>query len=156
MPNNTKQATVVKSGEVRQLNVLGHPFTMLLTSADTQGDSFMFEVISPPGAVVPPHVHQHEDEYGYIAEGIYEVILDGRTYEAKAGGVLHCPRQTSHGFRNIGSTPAKMIWVSTPGANVERFFTDLAALPADAPPDMEKVISIFAKYDIQVAPPPGA
>ncbi|MEZ4664910.1 MAG: hypothetical protein R2911_45855, partial [Caldilineaceae bacterium] len=66
----------------------------------------------------------------------------------------HCPRGTSHGFRNLGTTPAKMIWVATPGANVERFFTDLAALPVDAPPDMEKVLGIFNKYDIQVLPPP--
>jgi quercetin dioxygenase-like cupin family protein len=156
MSSQSKQATVIANAAGRKLNVLGHPFTVLLSSTETQGDSFMFEVISPPGAAVPPHLHESEDEYGYIAEGVYEVFLDGRTYEAQAGAVLHCPRRTSHGFRNIGDTPAKMIWVATPGANVERFFADLAALPADAPPDMEKVLGIFARYQIQVAPPPSA
>jgi hypothetical protein len=48
-----------------------------------------------------------------------------------------------------------MMWLSTPGAAVERFFDELGALPADAPPDMEKVLAIFAKYEIQVLPTPG-
>jgi hypothetical protein len=43
----------------------------------------------------------------------------------------------------------------TPGANVDLFFAELGALPVDAPPDLEKVAAIFAKYDIQVLPPPG-
>jgi quercetin dioxygenase-like cupin family protein len=155
MSNKSKQATIVDVGEARKLNVLGHVVNVMLGSAETQGDSFVFETISPVGSVVPPHRHEHEDEYGYIAEGVWEVILDGRTYEAKAGTVIYCPRRTSHGFRNIGSTTGRMIWVSTPGAAVERFFGELGALPADAPPDMEKVVGIFTKYDIQVLPPPG-
>jgi quercetin dioxygenase-like cupin family protein len=155
MSNKSKQATTIDAGQGRQLNVLGHTVTVKLGSAETQGDSFVFATISPPGLFVPPHVHENEDEYGYIIEGVFEVFLDGRTYEARTGAVLHCPRHTSHGFRNIGSTPGKMIWLSTPGASVERFFDELGALPADAPPDMQKVVGIFAKYSIQVLPPPG-
>jgi quercetin dioxygenase-like cupin family protein len=155
MSSNSKQAAITDTGEGRKLNVLGHAVTVRLPSADTNGDSWVFEVITPPGLAVPPHVHEYEDEYGYIIEGVWEVFLDGRTYEAKSGAVLHCPRHTSHGFRNIGSTTGKMIWLSTPGAAVERFFDELGALPADAPPDMEKVVGIFAKYSIQVVPPPG-
>jgi mannose-6-phosphate isomerase-like protein (cupin superfamily) len=109
---------------------------------------------APPWAI-PPHAHEYEDEYGYIIEGVWEVFLDGRTYEARTGTGLHCPRHTSHGFRNIGSTPGKMIWISTPGASVERFFDELGALPADAPPDMQKIVDIFTKYSIQVLPSVG-
>jgi hypothetical protein len=46
-----------------------------------------------------------------------------------------------------------MIWVSTPGARVEAFFQDLSELPADLPPDMQKLLSIAAKYEIQLFPP---
>jgi quercetin dioxygenase-like cupin family protein len=155
MSSKTKQATIIDAGKGRKLTVLGHGFNVLLASTDTHGDGYMFEVITPAGYFVPPHAHEHEDEYGYIVEGDYEFFLDGRTYEAKTGAVLHCPRHIAHGFRNIGSTPGRMIWISTPGAKVEAFFDELGALPADAPPDMEKVGAIFAKYDIQAFPPPG-
>jgi quercetin dioxygenase-like cupin family protein len=155
MSTEAKQATTIAAGQGRQLNVLGHTVNVMLGGAETRGDSFVFETISPPGLFVPPHVHQHEDEYGYIIEGVFEVLLDGRTYEAGAGAIIHCPRRTSHGFRNVGPTPGRMIWLSTPGAQVERFFDELGALPADAPPDMQKVVGIFTKYDIQVLPLPG-
>src|SRR5579872_1749751 len=154
MSSVSKQATVIDVGKGRTLNVLGHAVLVKLPSADTQGNSWIFEVVTPPGLAVPPHVHEYEDEYGYIIEGIWEVFLDGHTYQAASGAVLHCPRHTSHGFRNIGSTTGRMIWISTPGANVERFFEELGALPADVPPDMQKVVGIFTKYNIQVVPAP--
>ena len=155
MSNQAKQASITETGKGRKLNVLGHVVNVMLDSTDTQGDSSVFEAISPPELAVPPHVHEHEDEYGYVVEGLYEIFLDGRTFEAKSGAVLHCPRRTSHGFRNIGESTGKMIWISTPGAAVERFFDELGALPADAPPDIQKVIGIFTKYDMQVLPPPA-
>ncbi len=77
MSSKSKQATVVDAGKGRQLNVLGHTVNVMLANADTQGDSFVFETIAPPGYVVPPHVHQHEDEYGYVAEGVFEIFLIG-------------------------------------------------------------------------------
>ena len=155
MLSESKQATLVNAGGGRTLNVLGHTFNVLLGSAETHGDGYIFEVITPAGHVVPPHLHEHEDEYGYVAEGTFEVFLDGRSYEAKSGAILHFPRCIAHGFRNIGSTPGKTIWISTPGANVEPFLDELAALPANVPPDMEKMEGIFAKYDMKVFPPPG-
>jgi quercetin dioxygenase-like cupin family protein len=153
--SQSKQATVIPAAKGRSLNVLGHVVNVMLGSAETRGDTFVFETITPPGLAVPVHLHEHEDEYGYLVEGVFEFYLDGRTFEAQAGAVLYCPRHTSHGFRNIGSTAGRMIWLSTPGAAVERFFDELGALPADAPPDMEKVLAIFAKYEIQVLPTPG-
>lgn len=155
MSSESKQAQIIDAGKGRKLNVLGHVVNVMLTSADTQGASYVFEAISPAGLVVPPHRHEHEDEYGYIAEGVYEIYLNGQTYEAQAGAVLYFPRHSAHGFRNIGATTGKMIWLSTPGAQVECFFDELGALPVDAPPDMEKVAGIFAKYDMQVFPLPG-
>ena len=154
MSNQSKQATIIAVGAGRKLNVLGHVVNVMLGMAETQGDSYVFEVISPPGFFVPPHLHEHEDEYGYLIEGDWEIFLDGRIYQAKSGAVIHCPRHTSHGFRNIGTTTGKMIWVATPGANNERFFAELGTLPVDAPPDMQKVVGIFTKYDVQALPLP--
>lgn len=155
MSNKSKIATIIDAGEGSKLNILGHTVTVMLGSAETNGDSYLFEVITPPGLGIPPHVHEREDEYIYIAEGTYEVFLNGRTHEANAGAMLHFPRFIPHGFQNIGATPGKTVWTVTPGANFEPFFNELGALPANTPPDMQKVVGIFAKYGMEVLPPPG-
>ena len=156
MPSQSKQTLVATAADAYRLNVLGHVVNVKLGKTQTQGDVFMFEVVSPAGLAVPPHAHQNEDEYGYVTEGTYECVLDGRAFVAKAGDVVYCPRHTSHGFRNIGTTTAKMVWVSTPGAAVEAFFNDLGALPANEPPDMQRLLAIFAKYEIAVVAPQAA
>lgn len=61
MANQSKAATVIDAGEGVKLNILGHAVTV------------------------------REDEYIYIAEGTYEVFLNGRTQEAKADARLHFP-----------------------------------------------------------------
>jgi quercetin dioxygenase-like cupin family protein len=154
MPIQSKQATITFSGEGRSLNILGHSVTSLLSKAETNGDSYVFAVSTPAGHGIPPHVHEREDEYIYVVEGIFEVFLNGRTHEASAGSLLHFPRYIPHGFRNIGATPGKTIWTVTPGASFEAFFDELDALPP-GPPDMQKVVGIFAKYGMEVLPPPG-
>ena len=156
MSSQPRQAIVVTPAESRKLHVLGHVVNVKLGKAETGGDSYVFEVISPAGLSVPPHAHRNEDEVGYVTEGAYECILGDRTYVANAGDVVYGPRHIAHGFRNIGSTTAKMVWVSTPGAAVESFFNDLGALPADAPPDMQKLMAIFNKYEIAIAAPAAA
>lgn len=155
MSSKSKVATIIDQGEGQKLNVMGHSATVMLTQQETNGDAYVFTVVSPPGAGIPPHVHEREDEYIYIAEGAYEIFLNGRTHEAQTGALLHFPRHISHGFRNIGTTPSKTVWTVTPGANFEPFFAELGALPVDAPPDLQKVAAIFRKYGMEVLPPPG-
>lgn len=154
MLNQAKTATINFAGEGRKLNILGHDVRLMLSKAETGGDGYIFEVNTPAGHGIPPHVHEREDEYIYIVEGTFEVFLNGRTHEAAAGSLLHFPRYIPHGFRNIGSAVGKTIWTITPGANFESFFDELDALPA-GPPDMQQVVGIFAKYGMEVLPPPG-
>jgi quercetin dioxygenase-like cupin family protein len=151
----TKEATVVRPSEGQILNILGHTATLKLTSRHTNGDAYLFEVMTPPGHAIPPHVHQHEDEYIYVLEGSYEIFLDGKTYEATQGAMIYFPRHIAHGFRNTGSSAGRTLWTVVPGGSFEQFFTELGALPADAPPDMQKVVAIFKRYGMDVLPPPG-
>lgn len=112
--------------------------------------------MTPPGVGVPPHVHRHEDEIGLVIDGSYEIFLDGRTHRATRGAVIHLPRLVPHGFRNIGKKPGRIMFTIIPGANFEKFFEELSALPADPPPDMAKVAGIFARYGMTILEPPPA
>lgn len=110
----------------------------------------------PVGAGIPPHVHEYEDEIIYVLEGSYGIFLDGEQYQTGTGACLHFPRGVPHGFQNIGDAPGRTLWTVMPGASFEQFFTELGALPADQPPDLEKVAAIFGRYGMQILPPPGA
>ncbi len=36
--------------------------------------------LSPVGTFVPPHIHPTQDEYIYMLEGRFDLVLDGREY----------------------------------------------------------------------------
>ncbi|MDX1524378.1 MAG: cupin domain-containing protein [Anaerolineae bacterium] len=150
-----KEATVVPADEGKKMIVMGNDVTVKLSGSQTGGAYYVFEVITPPGVGVPPHIHQHEDEVIEVLEGNLEVQLGDQVYQAGEGALIHFIRYVPHGFRNTGQAPCRTRWTVIPGAGFETFFEELAALPADQPPDLEKVAAIFAKYDIELLPPPG-
>ena len=135
--------------------VLGQEVTVKLSSSETGGDYYLFETVVALGGRVPPHVHSREDEILEVMEGELEVFLDGRTFNATAGALAFFPRDTVHAFSNVGKTPARARFVVSPGANFEKFFRELSALPADQPPDMAKVIELFARYGLPIVTEPG-
>jgi transcriptional regulator with XRE-family HTH domain len=58
-------------------------------------------------------VHSGE-EVGYVIEGEIELTVDGRTYRAIEGDSFHFRSELPHGYRNVGSKPARVIWINTP------------------------------------------
>ena len=58
-------------------------------------------------------VHSGE-EIGYVLEGEIELTVDGRRYRAKMGDSFHFRSELPHGYRNVGVTPARIIWINTP------------------------------------------
>ena len=144
---------VVPADEGRKMFALGSDIRLKLSSSETGGDLYVFEILTPPGVVVPPHVHRHEDELIHVIEGEYEIFLDGRTYKASPGSVVNFPKLSPHGFGNIGIKPTRALFTVVPGANFEKFFEGQCALPADEPPDMAKVAEIFHRYDIEILEP---
>lgn len=56
--------------------------------------------------------HEGED-FLYLIEGelIYEI--NGKEYHLKAGDTLHFPSSLPHRARNVGSIPARELWVGT-------------------------------------------
>lgn len=147
-------AYVVLPGEGNQMNELGHTAVVKIRSADTGGAYYAFEVISPPGLSIPPHVHSYEDEVILVIEGEYEIFLGGNLFRAGPGSVLNFARGTAHGFQNVGSTTGRTMWVVTPGTSFEQFFHELAQVPP-GPPDFPMIVALFGKYGMEVLPPPG-
>lgn len=143
-------AAIIRSDAGKKMNVVGHETTIKLGSVASNGN-YVFEVLSPAGMGIPPHVHEHEDEFIYVLSGDFEIFLDGKISKASAGDWLSFTRGTPHGFKNIGTLPGKTLWFVSPGKNFEEFFDKLGALPAGAP-DMEKLAQLFSDYGLPLLP----
>ena len=89
----------------------------------------------------------------YVLEGECEVQCGDRTFKATKGSLAILPRKVPHGFRNIGTAPSRILVTITPG-EFERFFEEVSQLPVEGPPDLEKVMAIARKYDLELLPPP--
>jgi quercetin dioxygenase-like cupin family protein len=154
MNNQMHKPAVVQPKDGRTMLVLGQEVTVKLSSGETGGDYYIFETVVPPGARVPPHIHSREDEILEVLDGELEIFLDGETFKTSGGALAFFPRQTVHAFGNAAKTPARARFVVSPGANFEKFFGELCALPANQPPDMAKVMEIFAGYGLPIVTEP--
>jgi quercetin dioxygenase-like cupin family protein len=149
---NTLRSYVALPGEGNIMNALGLSAIEKVRSADTGGTCYAFEVISPAGFGIPPHVHTHEDEVLYVIEGEFEIFVGGE--RLRQGSVLNFPRGIAHGFQGVGTPVSRALHLVTPGTSFERFLHELVSLPP-GPPDMAQVAALFGKYGMEILPPPG-
>ena len=143
------------SGSSRTFMFFGIPTVVRASGNETQGRFYMNEALSmAPGFSSPYHTHHNEDEIFYILEGEMGFVLDGVWSRATAGTCVFGPRNIPHGFQVLGSSPARMLLMTTP-AKFEEFVLELAA-PADAPPtppDLGTVVEVASRYGIDIHGP---
>ena len=81
----------------------------------------MFESGFEPGAGNRLHVHQREDEIGYVLEGALEIRLRDQTQVLGPGGVARLPKNLPHAIRNPLETPSRYLFMAVPGGLDEWF-----------------------------------
>lgn len=154
--------TRIRPGDGRSLRVLGEVVTYKITSERTGGAYSLFEVVSEPGGGPPPHVQHREDEAFYVLEGEYEFLDDdGHTMRAGTGSLVYVPKGSLHTYKNVGTTPGKMLVSQTPGGLHERFFEEIGQEAQDkfkptaheGQLDAERIVTIAATYSIEIPPP---
>jgi mannose-6-phosphate isomerase-like protein (cupin superfamily) len=127
------------------------------TGEQTAGAFGLIDNLMPPGDS-PYHLHHNEDEAFYLYEGQMTFYVGGEKIEAKPGTWVYGPREVPHGFRIEGFSPARMLLLNTP-AGFERFPVEVGepakelTLPPAEVPDMDRLMSVAAKYDIDILGP---
>ena len=145
----TEQAAkTIAAGEGTHLTVLGDTITVKLAGRDTGGAYALFENINPPEHGIPLHIHRNEDETFYILEGEVELQIGETKITAHAGDTAFLPRDVPHGFRVVGDAPAHMLITASP-AGLEDYFAEMSRLGPDGSPDIERVLTISARYGIE-------
>ncbi len=154
-----RSGTHVPPDQGESVWVGGDRVTVKLASEETGGLYSILEAVTPPQGGPPPHVHSNEDEALYVLEGEVEFMLGEEIILAGAGSCVYAPRGILHTFRNVGASPSKVLGVITPGG-LERFFLEVGepapegSSPPEGEPDVERLMSLGAKYGVEIPPPP--
>lgn len=139
-----------KEGTTVDLGGLGVVFKV--AGDQTRGTVSIVEHPMEPGRLVPPHVHQAEDEVSYVLEGRFGVRIGDIEAEAGPGSYVIKPRGVPHTFWNLGPERAKLIEVIVPG-RFERFFQQLGELVAEMPEEFElRRAELGAGYKLAFVP----
>lgn len=139
---------------------LGHLFSFLATSEQTNGTLAVIEVTVRKGLEPPPHTHAHEDETYYILDGRWSFEAGGQSFAAGPGALVFLPRGVQHSF-SLHDDAARALMLLTP-AGLEDAFRDMSeptaqahGLPPrpDGPPPIARMAEVFGARGITFAPP---
>ena len=140
---------------------LGSLLIVKATGEQTGGAFGLIDNLMPPGAGSPYHLHHKEDESFYVVEGEMTFYVGDERVKAGPGAFVYGPRGVPHGFEVEGDAPARMLLQNYP-AGFEAFPVEVGepaeelVLPPAEPPDMERLMTIAAKYGIEILGPlPG-
>lgn len=98
-----------------------------------------------PRILVPPHVHQANDEWSYILEGRIGVRIGDDEFIAEAGSYVLKPRGIPHTFWNPDDQPARILEIITP-SGLEEMFARFGRLGARGELTPETMSATAAQY----------
>jgi quercetin dioxygenase-like cupin family protein len=128
-------------------NILGQTYVPKHLS----DSSFAWHATFPPGTFVPPHIHPTQDEFIYMLEGRFDLLLDGKEQLAAGGDLIRLPMNVAHGIFNKSDQVVKCLFWVTPARKLYDLFWALHSLPEQTP---EAVTALASKYEVAVLPPP--
>ena len=141
-------------GERVPLPALGIEARILAPGAATGGQLAMLEETTAPGKGPPLHVHHRQTEIFRFLEGEYELVVGELKYLATAGAAAIVPPGVPHTFRNVGATPARLLFILTPALEAEAFFAALAAATAVGKPDPAVLAQLAQRFGTEFVGPP--
>jgi mannose-6-phosphate isomerase-like protein (cupin superfamily) len=106
--------TYISPGQGESVWLVGDLLTVEVASEDTDGAFAIVEESTPPQGGPPPHLHQQAGEVLYVLEGEVEFLVGERTIRAGTGSCAYIPRRVLHTFKNVGTSPSRVLAV-TPG-----------------------------------------
>jgi mannose-6-phosphate isomerase-like protein (cupin superfamily) len=141
-------------GERVPLPALGIEAHVLASGAATGGQLAMLEETTAPGRGPPLHVHHRQTEIFRFLDGEYQLVVGERRYRATAGAAAVVPPGVPHAFRNIGASPARLLFILTPALEAEAFFAALAAATAMGMPDPAVLAELAQRFGTEFVGPP--
>jgi quercetin dioxygenase-like cupin family protein len=141
----TATAIIHSPGDGQKVGVIGGQSTFKVLPNETGGVYTVLEQEIPAGSGPPLHVHRHETEIFYILKGQFELFINGKWIPAPQGTCATCPRDIPHTFRNVGTTPGRLLLTIIPG----RFGNYFIEIDQEPNPDVATMKALCAQYDVE-------
>src|SRR5262245_36121316 len=98
---------MIRKGDVIHNSITGETIRFVETSADTDGERVVIDVlVEPNGFVASAHMHPFQTEVFEVLEGELTFKLAGEVVVATAGESVTVEKGTAHKFWNASETPA--------------------------------------------------
>lgn len=132
----------------------GDTFYTKVSTADTDGDVFVFESTRVKEGGPSLHLHYEQDEFWYILKGEFLFKVGEETFKAKAGDSVFGPRQVPHAFAKVGKGEAKLLMFFQPAGKMEKMFKDISEGAARNVKTDEEKDKFFNEYGLKRMGPP--
>ena len=130
-------------------NILGQTYVPKQVSEA----SMSWHATFPPGTFVPPHIHPTQDEFIYMLEGQFELMLDGKTVTAGPGDLVRMPMGIPHAIFNKSDRTVKCFFWVAPARRLYDLFWAIHNMAEQTPAE---VVALSAKHEVDFLPPPDA
>jgi quercetin dioxygenase-like cupin family protein len=127
----------------------GELFLIRIPGSKTNDLYSVTEFLSSPGSSTPIHLHEKEDEYLLVLEGMVRVLYGDKTFDATAGTMVSLVRGIQHAWGNPTAVRARVIMTAVPGG-CEEALREIAATHRDKL-DLE---ALAKKYAVRNVGPP--
>ena len=132
----------------------GDTFNTKVSTADTDGDVYVFESTRVKEGGPSFHLHYEQDEFWYILKGNFLFKIGEETFKAKAGDTVFGPRQVPHAFAKVGEGEAKLLMFFQPAGKMEKMFKDISEGANKNVKTDEEKDKFFHEYGIKRVGPP--
>ena len=125
----------------------GRQSLSLLVGEETAGALYATDVYLSPGFGAPPHHQPTEEELWYLLEGELDVRVATRTARLKPGSFAFIPRNTTHTFKNNGTSPVRLLAWNSPAGH-ERAFEEMGRKAREGVTAFPELQEIFKAHEI--------
>jgi len=132
----------------------GDTFYTKVSTADTDGDVYVFESVRTKEGGPSFHLHYEQDEFWYILKGEFLFKVGEETFTAKIGDTVFGPRQVPHAFAKVGEGEAKLLMFFQPAGKMEKMFKDISEGATKNVKTDEEKDKFFNEYGLKRVGPP--
>jgi len=119
-----------------------------VSAKDTGAELSIFEYHGKEKGGPPLHLHYHQDEVFYVAEGEYIFQCGEEKFQLGKGDMIFLPREVPHTFAQV-TGEGKLLYFFQPSGKMEEFFR--ASANASSQTDG---VDLFEKHDMKIVGPP--
>lgn len=122
-----------------------------ISSKDTDNKLTVLEYTGREKIGPPLHIHFHQDEIFYVAEGEYRFVIGENTFDAKAGDTVFGPRNVKHTWIQL-TDYGRQYYMLQPDGTFEDFLRTCQSLKSK--PTKDELQQIHLDHGMKVLGPP--